>query len=121
VLLRAGGRVDPIWKGSRLVELIYRGGAKCEKCEAPDWVWIQCVIPGLELLERRSLLDVAHLDGDTCNEADTNLAALCRKCHRAHDLPAWAQKFRLWVIQEREKRLDRKDGERPLLRMEVGR
>lgn len=33
----------------------------------------------------RIVLTVAHLDHDTTNNDDSNLAALCQKCHLAHD------------------------------------
>jgi hypothetical protein len=33
----------------------------------------------------RIVLTVAHLDQDTTNNDDANLAALCQKCHLAHD------------------------------------
>lgn len=31
------------------------------------------------------VLTIAHLDHDTTNNADHNLAALCQKCHLTHD------------------------------------
>ena len=31
------------------------------------------------------VLTIAHLDHDTTNNADTNLAALCQRCHLTHD------------------------------------
>lgn len=31
------------------------------------------------------VLTVAHIDHDTANNADDNLAALCQKCHLTHD------------------------------------
>ena len=33
----------------------------------------------------RIVLTVAHIDQDTTNNDDANLAALCQKCHLAHD------------------------------------
>ena len=33
----------------------------------------------------RVVLTIAHLDHDTTNNADSNLAALCPKCHLAYD------------------------------------
>jgi len=35
-----------------------------------------------------SCLATAHLDQDTGNNALRNLAALCQRCHLAHDRPA---------------------------------
>ena len=31
------------------------------------------------------VLTIAHLDHDTANNADSNLRALCQRCHLAHD------------------------------------
>jgi len=31
------------------------------------------------------VLTIAHIDHDTTNNADSNLAALCQKCHLSHD------------------------------------
>jgi hypothetical protein len=33
----------------------------------------------------RVVLTVAHLDHDTSNNSDTNLVALCQRCHLGHD------------------------------------
>jgi hypothetical protein len=57
-------------------------------------------------------LEVAHLDQDPANMADDNLAALCRRCQRAHDNAAGARKCR-------ETRSARKDAARPLLAEEA--
>lgn len=55
-------------------------------------------------------LGVAHLDHDPSNDSDSNLAALCRRCHIVHDADQHAQNAAIT-------RSDRKDRERPLLRM----
>ncbi|MBP0617757.1 hypothetical protein [Jiella mangrovi] len=39
----------------------------------------------------------AHLDQDTANNGDTNLAALCQRCHLEHDRPWNMEKRRLTV------------------------
>lgn len=60
--------------------------------------------PALAGFERRSLpqtfvvLATAHLDQDPSNNHPRNLAALCQRCHLAHDRPAhrrqrWATLF----------------------------
>ena len=46
---------------------------------------------------------------------ETNLAALCKRCHRRHDYAGWSVKFRHYLEIEKERRIDRKDAERPLL------
>lgn len=52
----------------------------------------------------RVILTVAHLDHDSSNMADENLAALCQWCHLHHD-----------EDHHRETRAVRKDTTRPLL------
>ena len=47
----------------------YPAGWKCERCQHPHEVLTGHV------------LTVHHLDGDKCNCADWNLAALCQRCH----------------------------------------
>lgn len=37
------------------------------------------------------VLTVAHLDHDTANNSDENLAALCQRCHLRHDAKHHAQ------------------------------
>ena len=37
------------------------------------------------------VLTVAHLDHDTTNNDDSNLAALCQRCHLRHDAALHAQ------------------------------
>lgn len=98
ILLRAGGRFD----GGQ-----YRGAAKCFRCGHID-----CMHGG------RSELDVAHLviqPGDPGHDEDTNLSALCRPCHRAHDYQQWARLHRAWLQEQRRRRLARKDAARPIL------
>ena len=43
-------------------------------------------------------LACAHLDQDTANNHDRNLAALCQRCHLDHDRPWNIQKRRLTVL-----------------------
>jgi hypothetical protein len=42
----------------------------------------------------RVVLTIAHLDHDTTNNADSNLAALCQKCHLAYDAKLHANNAR---------------------------
>lgn len=91
ILYRAGGRFP---------DAKYAGAAKCERCG-----WIDCLHDGC------SELDVAHLvipPGEPGHDEPENLAALCRRCHRAHDYAEWARKCY-------ETRSRRKDAARPLL------
>jgi hypothetical protein len=84
ILKRAGGQFE----GD-----IYLGGAHCERCGIAD-------VPIVSVWTR-SELDIAHLDGVPGHDDDENLAALCRPCHRAHDLAEWAAKFGAWLVSER--------------------
>ena len=98
ILARAGG----VFADGR-----YLGGARCERCFAPDAYPLNVF--------QRSELDIAHLDGD--REDDDALAALCRPCHRAHDYNDWARKFGAWVREKHAKRIAALDAGRPLLVM----
>lgn len=42
----------------------------------------------------RVVLTIAHLDHDTTNNADENLAALCQKCHLTYDAKLHANNAR---------------------------
>lgn len=99
ILRRAGGRFSELGE--------YCGAAKCERCRHID-----CMHDG------RSELDVAHLEiqpGEDGHDGDENLAALCRKCHRAHDYDSWARKFRAYLQRRVEELRERLDSERPIL------
>ncbi len=83
------------WRTVTRPRVLARAGNCCERCHRP---W--------------KPLDVAHLDQDPANSDVTNLAALCRKCHRTHDYASWAKRCR-------ETRSKRKDFDRPLLVCDV--
>jgi hypothetical protein len=99
ILKRAGGQFNE--KGK------YTGSARCERCNVSDHavlsVWL------------RSQIQIAHLDGSST--ADEDLAALCSTCHSKQDYPEWARKFRAWLTAERNRRIEAKDAERPILVM----
>src|SRR5437016_3929657 len=71
-LKRAGGK----FKGG-----VYIGGAACERCNQADL-----------FLYGRTILEVAHLDGNSSNNAIKNRAALCHSCHRKIDYSSWKLK-----------------------------
>lgn len=98
-LRRAGGVFDDAGT--------YLGGALCQRCGVPD--------PFPLSVWQHSTLDVAHLDGNTADSSEDNLACLCRRCHRATDYTEWVAKFKAWVAREREARAARLDAGRPLL------
>ena len=92
------------WRTVDRPAALVRAGYECQRCAIPDRP------AGL-----RSSLDGAHLDGDPRNGADDNVAILCRRCHRAHDLPSWTAAFRAWLETERDRRIAEKDAARPIL------
>ena len=57
----------------------------------------------LELTVTTTLVRIAcaHLDQDTSNNDDSNLAALCQRCHLDHDRPWNLEKRRLTVLLRR--------------------
>jgi hypothetical protein len=90
---------SPEWRAIR-AHILKRAGAKCEACAKPDRVllWVtrdgtgrwympdqKPREPGLVLHLTRCVLTVAHLNHDTYDNRDTNLAALCQYCHLKHD------------------------------------
>ena len=99
ILRRAGGVFDDAGR--------YLGGARCMRCGTPDVyplsVWT------------RSVIECAHLDGNSADDSEVNTAALDRTCHRAIDYPVWAAAFRTYLEQERERRIAEKDAARPIL------
>ena len=54
-------------------------GWKCEACRK------QCYRPGDEVVTRRDVLTVAHLDHNPANCEAENLRALCAQCHLRYD------------------------------------
>ena len=61
-----------------------RADGKCEWCDAQDR-WIHPETGSVVVLT------VAHLDHDPTNNEESNLAALCQKCHNTYDAPKRAQ------------------------------
>jgi len=53
------------------------------------------------------VLTIAHLDHDTTNNADENLAALCQRCHLSYDAKLHAANARATK--------EKKSGQLPLL------
>lgn len=64
------------WKTEIRPRILRRAQHCCEQCGIPDRV-----LRG----ERLVVLTIAHLDQDVTNNADSNLAALCQRCHLNHD------------------------------------
>ncbi len=57
--------------------------------EAADWTCQvcgqECARPGERVTDWSRVLTVAHLDQNPANNDPANLAALCVRCHLAHD------------------------------------
>ena len=94
---------DHHWRTVTRLRILKRARYLCERCFRPHEGWP---------------LDVAHLvipPGQPGHDADTNLAALCRRCHRKEDYESWARKFAAWVQAQYHQRCREKDAGRPLL------
>lgn len=100
MLLQSGGRFTGASMQIGAPVGRYLGGAQCKRCR-----WIEYEVG------KRSRIEIAHLDGDTSNEDDDNLACLCGTCHKKEDYKQWAERCR-------ETRAKRKDKHRPLLAVE---
>lgn len=97
----------PAWPAIR-ARIFARAGNCCEQCGAGGGSFVMRLvqISGDEYRIRRVQiqLGVAHLDHNPENNAETNLKALCRRCHLAYDAP-----------KHKDTRAARKDAARPLL------
>lgn len=89
----------PEWRAIRERIIIERAKHRCEHCNQQT---------GQPYLNKRNKWCTVHLDQNPENNADTNLAALCRACHLAHDRAAH-------VRHAHETRATRKDAARPLI------
>lgn len=125
---------------SRQVRFV-RAGGRCERCgrphlsavwQLPDGRWLDDSTglwrddggrpaPWPDLVElaeaadrRRVILATAHLDHDPRHNHPANLAALCGRCHLAHDRPVHRLR-RLATLRARRAWGDLFAGLRPLL------
>jgi 5-methylcytosine-specific restriction endonuclease McrA len=105
-----------------------RAGDKCEECGAPNkaeivrgghWSsWWRLFNPEFDEPHRhilgprvvRVVLTVAHMDHNTENSEDTNLRALCQRCHLRHDQ---GQHMRNAAATRRRKRVEAGQAELP--------
>ena len=96
-------KYPPNWKTEIRPRILARAGeirdaegfvtqeASCERCEVLNHAYITRTETGWDfaLPEEEGtvyiILTVAHLDHDLKHNEDTNLAALCQKCHLGHD------------------------------------
>ena len=102
ILARAGGVFDEATGD-------YIGSARCERCGRPD-------VPVVSVWQA-SEIDIAHLTGDVAGTQDSELAALCKPCHRAVDYRVWSLLFTTWLHRERQRKIDAADEARPILQI----
>ena len=94
----------PDWKAISQRIRFQRAGGKCEQCGAPHLGWRRSDAEGLffrtaeeavlfavnthedDAAITRIVLTTAHLNHDPTDNSEENLAALCQRCHLAHDL-----------------------------------
>lgn len=113
--------------------ILERDGHQCKQCEVKNYTvgsWLhsrfnvyghyssykeakraaESINVSMEYMESRSyiviVLTVAHLDHNTKNNTDSNLAALCQRCHLSHDkyLHATNAKATRWKQKELNRR-----------------
>jgi glycine/serine hydroxymethyltransferase len=93
----------PDWKQISQRIRFERGQGCCERCGIPhdafriyDPAGVRITTDAIEaetarladsLKVSRIILTTAHLSGDVTDNSDSNLAALCQRCHLRHDLP----------------------------------
>lgn len=98
----------PDWKAISLRVRFERAGGKCEHCEAPHgWfrdqydvlhdpaTWAGLQTNGFHWRASKIVLTTAHLNHDPSDNREENLAALCQRCHLAHDLKHHLQSRRI--------------------------
>lgn len=85
------------WKSEIRPRILERDGFRCKRClveNGSDLSKRCCKEPiynergkchSCGKRRPRVVLTIAHLDHDTTNNADDNLAALCQRCHLSHD------------------------------------
>jgi len=90
------------WKAISQRIRFARAKGRCESCDVPHgwfralngWVLdpmlaaigLLGAVAAFEMKLSKIILTTAHLDHDPTNNDENNLAALCQRCHLAHDL-----------------------------------
>lgn len=94
------------WRTEIRPRILEREGHRCKFCHRPNRSDLParcCKEPIFDERGRccscgkrrpRVVLTIAHLDHDTTNNDDSNLAALCQRCHLDHDKHQHAQNAR---------------------------
>lgn len=69
--------------------ILKRAKDKCEFCGVVNYSWINRHTREIQLRSEedsiRVILTIAHLDHDIKHNEDSNLKALCQKCHNNYD------------------------------------
>jgi len=95
------------WRTEIRPRILDRESHRCKRCHVPNGADLPkpcCKEPIYD--ERRKccscgkrrprvVLTISHLDHDTTNNTDENLAALCQKCHLTHDAALHARNARI--------------------------
>jgi 5-methylcytosine-specific restriction endonuclease McrA len=71
-------KYPPDWKTVIRPRILRRAGDCCEFCGARNY-------EPHPRTGSKVILTIAHLDNRLVNHHDSNLAALCQRCHLAHD------------------------------------
>jgi hypothetical protein len=99
-------KYPPNWKTEIRPRILDREGNRCKWCHVPNGAALParcCAEPIFDERHRccscrkrqpRVVLTIAHLDHDTTNNADDNLAALCQRCHLTYDAELHANNAR---------------------------
>ena len=89
----------PDWKAISYRIRFVRAKGKCERCGVPHGhfrdefdvarspeAWASLQAQGFVWRATKIVLTTAHLNHDPTDNREENLAALCQRCHLAHDL-----------------------------------
>ncbi len=71
------------WKAIR-ARILERAGNRCEGSPAFPYCRAENGKPH-PITRSTVILTIAHMDHDLTNNSDTNLRALCQRCHNKHD------------------------------------
>ena len=83
-------KYPPEWRTVTRPRILARAGNRCEWCGAGNGA----PIPREGREPARVVLTIAHVDHNPAHNADANLAALCQRCHLAHDARQHAESAR---------------------------
>jgi 5-methylcytosine-specific restriction endonuclease McrA len=88
----------PNWKSEIRPRIMARSGGKCEWCGAINY-------QPHPITGGKVVLTIAHLNHDTTDNRDENLAALCNKCHLTYDAPHHVANAKATRARKRSERI----------------